>query len=99
MSTINRITRKVYRAVLPASVRDSTVVARWKKGLLGKSWFYDSDFFDSAIMLFDIAQKHSNVNSFCGLKALIPNFYAFDFCIFVDCPITFFFTVSGSSLK
>lgn len=40
------VTKKVYRALLPTSVRDSSMVAKIKARLLGHDWIYNSDYYD-----------------------------------------------------
>jgi SAM-dependent methyltransferase len=42
-----RYLKKMYRTLLPASVRDSPIVAKLKARLLGHDWIYDSDFYEA----------------------------------------------------
>lgn len=46
MDTIKRVIQNLYNTLLPASVRDTTIVAKLKEPLLGHGWLYDSDYFD-----------------------------------------------------
>jgi len=49
MSTTKRVTKKLYRTLLPASVRNSTIVAMLKGKLLGHNWLYDSDYYERVV--------------------------------------------------
>jgi 2-polyprenyl-3-methyl-5-hydroxy-6-metoxy-1,4-benzoquinol methylase len=46
---MGKVIRKVYRAVLPKSVRNSKAVAKLKERLLGHDWIYDSDYYENTI--------------------------------------------------
>lgn len=45
IGTTKRVIRKLYRTLLPPSVRGSTMVAKLKQSLLGHGWYYDSGYF------------------------------------------------------
>jgi len=49
MGAIVEFTKKLYRALLPPSVRDSAIVARLKTRVRGHDWVYDADYFDTTI--------------------------------------------------
>ena len=49
MSPIIETLRRLYRALVPTSVRESPVVKRLKARVLGHDWIYNSDYYKSDI--------------------------------------------------
>ena len=48
MGIVKSVTRNLYRTFVPASVRNSARVAKWK-AMLGHDWVYNSDFFEKDV--------------------------------------------------
>jgi SAM-dependent methyltransferase len=46
---MTRVIKRMYRTLLPASVRESAIVAELKLQLFGRGWIYSSDFYESGV--------------------------------------------------
>lgn len=49
MAIMEKIIKKLYRTLLPASVRNSLIVSRLKTQLLGHDWIYNPEYYESTV--------------------------------------------------